>query len=324
MQNTTQINGAVTTEMLNSETIKSLDVDASSVDLYRNATSDSYHSYIVYRFVADYIFHYGRHVTCSLAVLTNLLVVAVMIRCWTFWKYSTGILIMTLACVDIILNVLDISYLYSPQPYTKMTIVIYYFSVTLSNVSNQMMLLISIHRYALVGKPFSHHRVTSKKSTLLQITILTVCLLAINIYIFLSTLNGKTFVTLLISVSVLLSNIVPILVSTVLTLLVIREFTKSAESVNAAGPRRGERNITKAMTAVNVAFFILTLPHGVSTVYIMVKIIINKGQYQYYVDFCIEFFLLLIRDINCSVNVFIYTAYIPMFRTTLFNLIRFN
>ena len=123
---------------------------------------------------------YMRIVTSSLAVLTNILVVLTVVRSRKSWKYSTHILILTLACVDIAFNSLALvneilSKIISRIPVDNRNIYLsaFYYtwavSLALLGISNCMMILISLNRYALVCKPFSHHRITSKRSTLKEI-----------------------------------------------------------------------------------------------------------------------------------------------------------
>ena len=260
-------------------------------------------------------------VTCSLAIVTNILVVATIIRCWKFWKYSTGLLMLTLGCMDIIGNVLFIiGVLTRLFEYGFHSVVIFYLCITLSGIFNFMMMLISLNRYALVCKPFSHIRITSRKSTLLQIlTIITILPCAFIYY--LRNLDLSIPIIWDIIMNCFLSHILPIVVSVVLTILVIREFTKNTSELGESfsTSRHGGRNITKAMIVANVAFILLTLPHVVARV---ISTFVNWVHLTPFPCFLPVYrfvynALVLIRDINFSINIFIYAAYIPTFRATM-------
>ena len=104
-------------------------------------------------------------------------------------------------------------------------------SLTLLSISNYMMILISLNRYALVCKPFSHHKITSRRSTLKQIiamsTILTLLGL-LNIFD-IGDLHGvcKAFL-----ITVVFDVFLSHTVSVVLTILVIYEFRKNRSTFN--------------------------------------------------------------------------------------------
>ena len=123
----------------------------------------------------------------------------------------------------------------------------------------------------------------------------------------------------------LLSHILPIVVSIVLTILVIQEITRNISglgaSINSGNSRHAGRNITQAMVTVNLAFILLSLPYIISfTILIVVKnYVSDKFPVTIYI---VHMFLTLLRDINYSINIFIYTAHIPAFRAALQDLIK--
>ena len=64
---------------------------------YTNTKFDASTKYDrIYLFVKWKLYPYGKYVTCSVAILTNILVLATVIKCWKFWKYSSGVLVLTL------------------------------------------------------------------------------------------------------------------------------------------------------------------------------------------------------------------------------------
>ena len=305
---------------------------------YVTIDNDSKNSFST--FVSTNIYQYGAYVTSSLAILTNILILVTMKRSWNFWKYSTGILLVALGSVDIINNIMNFFLVHvKSHPYLvgriqPLYVIMAYLQTTLSNISNHVMVLISLNRYALVCKPFKHYKVTSKKSTLAQIAAVITILLVVNIYIF-SKKNKLVFNICFFVMYVLLSHIIPILISVVLTILVNSEFknnnnnkygtSKSMASVKL-GPGQGESNITKAMIAVNVAFIILTVPHAISHIVYLVLDWIHDGNSDTYQQinnsFVAILILTLLRDINYSINIIIYAAYIPKFRVTLLELFK--
>ena len=293
---------------------------------YTNTKFDASTKYDrMYLFVKWKLYPYGKYVTCSMAILTNILVMATVIKCWKFWKYSSGVLMFTLACVDVIGNMIQIMvalnlYHVSLDYGITMPLIIY-LSMTLPGISNFMMMLISLNRYALVCKPFSHYRITSKKTSMIQIIAIVTTLLCMNIYHFINFFSGKyrleVFTGSIVVVHVLISHAVPMVVSVVFTILVIHEFRNNTsvlrESRNQGPPRYGQKNITKAMIAVIVAFILLTVPHAVAYTVDIVGIWINYNTNVW----SFHHLLILLRDANYSINIFIYAAYIPTFRVSL-------
>ena len=74
-----------------------------SQDTDNNSSEPKTVGSVVFEYVTiNYVYQYGRYLTSSLAVLTNILIVGTMIRCWKHWKHSTGLIILTLACIDLI------------------------------------------------------------------------------------------------------------------------------------------------------------------------------------------------------------------------------
>ena len=295
---------------------------------YTTIKDDTRSNISIMKFVFTYIYPYGEYVTNCLAVLSGILVLVTMRRSWNSWKYSSGILLVTLASVDIINNVMNIFILTvvsNPVLFCKMETIhdiIMYLQTVLLHISNYMMVLISLNRYALVCKPFAHSHVTSRKSTLSQIAAVGTILLVLNIYNFFSKTVDLYNIGYLV-VYVLLSHIVPVLISAVLTILVILEFTKKAsnhkESVNTV-PRQGGRNVTKAMIVVNVAFILLTIPQAVSHT---LHLVFNWKHEHVSKEILVAVIVLTcVRDINFSINLFIYTAYIPRFRVTLLEIVK--
>ena len=212
---------------------------------------------------------YGRITLNSIAVITNILVGATFIVSWRFWRQSTALLLLTLACVDIIGNgVFFISHLLIMHnlitDYLSPTL--YYLNNGFKRLSYLMMIPISANIYALICKPFTHHVITSKKSTLIQITILTVFAFSAGIFeLYYDQMNESVYYICVLIFNITMVRVLPLIISFVLTVLVIREFKKMNRTLEDSirtgdDSRQGDRNVTKTMIAVNVAFIVLTLP----------------------------------------------------------------
>ena len=261
---------------------------------------------------------YGRNILNSIAVILNMLVVVTFIVSWRFWRHSTALLLITLACVDIIGNGVSFTYhlLIMHNLITDyLSPTFYYLNNGFKRLSYLMMIPISVNRYALICRPLTHRRITSKKSTHIQITTLTVFIVTTGIFEFYSNqMNWSVYSICVLIINVAMSMVLPSIISFVLTILVIREFRRMNRTLEdsvrtGAYSRQGEKNVTRTMIAVNVAFIVLTLPAGL--LYGICFQVNSSGCYS------IFNLLMLINDINFSINIFIYTLYLPKFRTTL-------
>ena len=293
---------------------------------------------MTYFFLFSKVYPYGKFVICSLAIVTNILVVITIISSYKIWKYSTGLLLLTLGCIDICVCLMQIMFTcFKLLFYHNGILVTFYICITLTHISNFMMLLISLNRYALVCTPFSHHRITSRKSAITQILTIIIILMCSNLYLIFYDSNNnpeETYLICLVIIYVICSHLVPVVASFILTVLVVCEFSRNTSGVgksrNTEAPRQGERNITKAMIGVNVAFIVLTIPHIISLTLSEVNSPMSSLSFRYsfvqrYTNYLFQYviaylMLFLIRDINYSINLLIYSAYIPRFRAALLGL----
>ena len=269
---------------------------------------------------------YGTPVTTSLGVFTNILVVATLIVSWKFWRHSLGILLLTLACVDIIGNGVCFIYyllaifqnLFFPQTF-------YYLNNGFKRLSYLMMIPISANRYALICKPFTHHVITSTKSTLIQITTLAVFALSSGIFeLYLNQITKSLYSICNLIINAVMCSILPLIVTFVLTVLVICEFRRMNRTLGdsvrtGANSRQGERNVARAMIAVNVAFIVLILPQAVFRIIWIFFKLENNSDYSLAL-----IWLTFLSDLNFSVNIFIYTLCLPRFRSTLLGLFAYK
>ena len=266
---------------------------------------------------------YGTLVTSSLGVFTNILVAITLIVSWKFWRHSLGTLLLTLACVDIIGNGVCFTY-YLLLIYQKLIFpsTFVYLNNGFKRLSYLMMIPISANRYALTCRPFTHHIITSKKSTLIQIITLAVFALSSGIFeLFRRKMLYSIHKWCVVFIERTLSVVLPLLISFVLTILVIREFRRMNRTLavsvrTGANSRQGERNVTRSMIAVNVAFIILVLPQ---TVLRFIDLFFKLKTFTF-----ISIIFLHVSDLNFSINILIYTSFLPRFRSTLLRLFTYK
>ena len=128
-------------------------------------------------------------------------------------------------------------------------------------------------------------------------------------------------------------SVLPLIITCVLTILIIHKFRRKNKTKEASGSvgavsRKDESKNTRAMTAVNmvtramiatnVAFIFLTLPSMVIRA-VWHFFILLEIEHNYNIRLPL-ICLIIISDLNASINLFIYTLYIPKFRFTLFQI----
>ena len=281
----------------------------------KNLTNMDVNNHIFMTFwIIDLIF-------CLIAVVTNTLIVITISVSIKQWRYSMGTLMLTLAACDTMLNVILCFCLMSQHVHFSGWImtVFTYLRLDLNYWSRLILLVFSVNRYALVCKPFTHHRITSRKSTLKQIVTLAVIAFTTNIPgIFTRTMTGGMFVIYEI-IRMIMSYYIPLIVTFLLTVFVICEFNRNhgtlGVSSESAGARQGERNLTKAMLVTVMAYILLVLPYTVT-----VSVLLSRSNIDLPESLIRTFFSLF--SLNFSINIFIYTLYLPKFRSTLFSLFK--
>ena len=253
-------------------------------------------------------------------IVTNTLVVATISASFKQWRYSMGTLMLTLALCDTLLNTIlffrSISYLVLFSRWFNKGLS--YLELSLDYWSKLLMLAFSLNRYALVCKPFTHHRITSRKSTVIQLITLAVIALAVHIpgFFYWRMTHRIYIICELISLIVIYG--IPFIVTFVLTVLVICELNRNRETLGTTSEstetRQGERNITRAMLITLMAYIILVLPH-------MTYLIFSRlFKFELGLPLGLTFFILFC--LNFSINIFIYTFYLPKFRSTLFGIFK--
>ena len=280
-------------------------------------------------YVENVAFYITTMVLNLIAVITNLLVVVTISASIKQWKYSMGILMLTLAVCDTVLNLMHlIRYIfYFSVNHTMIVFVVYHLIPIFRQLSILLMLAFSLNRYALVCKPFTHHRITSRKSTVIQIIILAVIAVISDIPSFLSYSSRMTF--RIFNISVIISTamlcFIPPIITLVLTILVIIELNRSHGTLGASsvstGARQGEKNITRTMVVTIMAFVLLVFPSAIT---FFVYLIISKNNIPLKTLYFTHRTFLLFYYINYSINLFIYTLFLPKFRSTLFGIFKCN
>ena len=189
---------------------------------------------------------------------------------------------------------------------------------SLETSSKFLMLAFSVNRYALVCKPFTHHRFTSRNSTVIQ--LLTLAVIAFTICfprIFYSRMTER-IVSIYELIRVIMVYYIPLIVTFVLTVLVICELNRNHGTLGVSsernGARQGERNITKAMVITIMAYILLVLP---SAIIAGLRLI-----FKFTLPQSLILTLHLLFDINYSINIVIYTLYLQKFRSTLFGIFK--
>ena len=99
-------------------------------------------------------------------------------------------------------------------------------------LSYLMMIPISANRYALICRPFTHRKITTQKSTLIQITTLIIFVFSTGIYQFMK--KRQMMILCHIVIDVTMSAVLPFIISFILTILVLREFRRMNRTLEDA------------------------------------------------------------------------------------------
>ena len=206
-------------------------------------------------FIVNKVLYYGIFTVCGIGAINNVIVMLTMLMSVKLLKNSGGILIMALAFVDCSLNIsvwIDFYDFYHHviKNFVYCVAYTYYWHITRS-LTHLITMLISINRYALVCHPFTHRKVTSKKSALFQLLAVTIFSSVGCIYIFFSndpnadfcTLDKRTIHIYFIAFNIVdsvFSNIVPLGVTIILTTKILLALKKNKQLLEATGERSTE------------------------------------------------------------------------------------
>ena len=181
---------------------------------------------------------YGYLTVNGCGILTNLLVISTVLTSNKLRKTSTGVLIMVLAHVEMLvcasgMVVVSMFYIKNIGIKPHCLIIIYIWNIA-KFYSHWIMVVIGVNRYAMVCRPFKHKKVTSYKSTLRQLAVLLLlCALAALFTIFsydnerndcILRKNDNLWMYYIskIVLNYIFSSVLPVVTTTVLTILVFR------------------------------------------------------------------------------------------------------
>ena len=118
---------------------------------------------------------------------------------------------------------------------------------------------------------------------------------------------------------------IPLIIIFVLAVFVIYELKRNDRTLGASsvstGARQGERNITLAMIVTIMAYVLFVFP---ANIFIFIELINKKISALSQTLYLTFHALRLLHYINYSVNIFIYTLFMPKFRCTLFGFFKCN
>ena len=266
----------------------------------------------------DLNFRITRMVLSLIAVGTNNLVVATISASIKQWKYSIGTLMLTLALCDTVLNAIDFTFTVDIYLNRFLIKVLNYMGSSLETWSKFFMLAFSVNRYALVCKPFTHHRITSRKSTVIQLITLAIIAFTTSIPMIFNRRMTERIFSIYELIRLIMVYYIPLIITFVLSVLVICELNRNhgtlGVSSESSGARQGERNITRTMVITVMAYILLVLPSAISAGF--------SQLFNFKLPKPLIATFVLLSNINYSVNIFIYTLYLPKFRSTLFGIFK--
>ena len=165
------------------------------------------------------------------------------------------------------------------------------------------MVAFSLNRYALVCKPFTHYKITSRKSTVIQILSLAVTAFIANMAGFI--IQDMRYLWILILVKIIMVFFAPLIITFILTVLVLRELNRNHGISMRTALSQAQKNITKA---TNMAYVLLVLPICISAaVNLFTETNISPLKDS----------ILVLYYSNFTINIFIYTLFLPKFKSTL-------
>ena len=296
-------------------------------------------------FVYNQFRFYGYLTVNGFGILTNLLVISTVLTSNKLRKTSTGVLIMVLAHVEMLvcasgMVVVCMFYIENIGIKPHCLIIIYIWNIA-KFYSHWIMVVIGVNRYAMVCRPFKHKKVTSYKSTLRQLAVLLLlCALAALFTIFgydnerndcILRKNDNLWMYYIskIVLNYIFSSILPIVTTTVLTILVFRKVRnnnvapRTHAARNAGSHKRLEKQVTKALMASTVAFVLLCFP----TYIVYVPYFLGEWQKPFSVPVASNLLtsvliLKVVESTNNSINFFLYCWYFPTFRQAVVRLFR--
>ena len=311
-------------------------------DIYQNWTNATTRSsptksayYKTLGLIAWYFSLYFDRIIHGTGIMSNTAVLLTMLSTPQLRGNSSGILIIALAIADFLLNILSV--VISRIIRDRYSCYFLDYSIgTFTSLTQFIMVLISVNRYALVCHPMKHQKVTNNKSTIIQVVGMAIFSLLCSIFLvflphaynskgqrcFIWLPNMTYYYVLFYGnlVTAIIGDIVPMLVTTVLTVLTIVQLRRTGSIATASsGSRRAiaQRNITKALLGIGIIFVFTGLPFRVS--YATYLAMANARRYNPRINVSDVYlamrFLVSLNQVNHTINFFVYMTYHTRFRT---------
>ena len=275
---------------------------------------------------------YVGYFVAVVGIISNILIPLTVMKSEKLRCKSAGILMIALACTDSFYLGCKIIWqvdIFEHTMYVPGCIIIYFIFLVTQSTSHILVVMTAINRYALICHPHTHHSVTSKKGATIQIIISAVLAVFGNLFFLFSThwqkndickpnkdtSQKKSQYNGYIISTIILFNILPYLVTTVLSVMVFRSSKKRQIKSKARPNRRAykiEMQLTHAMISVVVAFILLSLP----ALLLVISSRFLSDEKHVKDIFCI---LYLLRDVNYGINFYLYLIFCKMFRYLFIN-----
>ena len=294
------------------DTVTNTIFDRSDRNTTQMINNNSYpFEYYIAMFAYQKFNFYGYYAINCFGIFTNLLVIAAMV-CSHLLTCTAGILVFTMYYNEN-LNI---------RPHCLIT---EYIWNTMRFFLHWIMVIISFNRFALVCYPFKHTKVTSIKSTIVQlITLFILCGVAalynlfgrdsgrVDCYLRVATDNLWIYYISTVVINFDLGSFVPITLTLCLTLLVYRALRRHQEVLRNMTKnittQHSENQVTKALVASNVSFILLSVPYF--SLYIPFFINGWLVPFPETVSYNMVTAFFILNVVECSnyvINIFLYT-----------------
>ena len=327
------------------DTVANTILNRSDRNTTQMTTNNSYpFEYYIAMFAYQKFNFYGYYTINCFGIFTNLLVIAAAVCSQKLRKTSAGILITVLAHADLLTctaGILVFTMYYNEnlniRPYCLIT---EYIWNTMRFFSHWIMVIIGFNRFALVCYPFKHTKVTSIKSTILQlITLFVFSGVAalynifgrdsgrVDCYLRSATDNLWIYYISTVVINYALGSFVPVTVTLCVTLLVYRALKRHQKVLNNMTKniktQQSENQVTKALVASNVSFIFLSVPYFSLYIPFFINGWLVSFPERVSYNMVTAFFILnVVECSNYVINIFLYTWYSPKFRQSLCGLFK--
>ena len=266
---------------------------------------------------------YVKYSIAVVGIISNIFIPITVMKSEILRCKSAGILMIALACTDILYLGCKIMWLFDTnepeiQIHKQGYVVYFYILLVAQSTSHLLVVMTAINRYALICHPHTHHYVTSKNGATIQIvTSVTLSILGNLYFVFLELLkkNNRDFFNSIL----LIFEILPYFVTTILSVMVFRSRKKRQRKLRTRPRKRSRANememqLTYAMISVVIAFIVLSAP---LLLFLIIRLFLRRTLGTSYHD---EYYrqtrclLDLFRLINYGINFYLYLMYCKVFR----------